>query len=123
MDMVFYMKTFNFLGRNVSILLQNENGPCPLIAIANVLLLQNKIFIHQDKALITLNELIEIVADTFIENGLLPDSESKKGLQQGQLNSVLNILPILGKGLDLNVRFSDATAFEFTEEISVFGKH
>jgi hypothetical protein len=106
----------------MKIILQNENGPCPLIAIANVLLLQNKISIHQDKVVITLNELTEIVADTFIENGMLPSTESKKGYQQVQLNSILNILPNLVRGLDLNVKFSDVTAFEFTEEMSVFGK-
>jgi hypothetical protein len=116
------MKTFNFFGRNMKMILQNENGPCPLIAIANILLIQNKISIHLDKVVITLSELIEIVANTFIENGMLPSSESRKGLQQGQLNSVLNILPNLVRGLDLNVKFSDVTAFEFTEEMSVFGK-
>ena len=33
----FTLKPITFLNRRVSILLQNENGPCPLLAICNVL--------------------------------------------------------------------------------------
>jgi hypothetical protein len=36
----FRLKAIGFGGRNVPILAQNENGPCPLLAIANVLLLR-----------------------------------------------------------------------------------
>ncbi|KAG2331487.1 hypothetical protein Bca4012_018946 [Brassica carinata] len=36
-------KSIQFLGRNTLIILQNENGPCPLLAICNVLLLRNNL--------------------------------------------------------------------------------
>ena len=118
----FNLKSVVFLGRQCMVLCQNENGPCPLLAIANALLLQNVIFIHPDKNVITMNELIVIVANTFVEKGIAQgrEVESRAGLMQQQLDSVLNTLPNLGRGLDLNIHFTGATDFEFTEEISVF---
>ncbi|CAN0507497.1 unnamed protein product, partial [Laminaria digitata] len=40
------IKRVQFFGRKVPILCQNENGPCPLLAVGNILLLQSNIFIH-----------------------------------------------------------------------------
>jgi ubiquitin carboxyl-terminal hydrolase MINDY-1/2 len=122
MDTWFDLKAIEFFGRQCVILCQNENGPCPLLAIANVLILQNAIFVHPDKRCIALNELIEIVANAFVEKGASRSHESdvRKDSRQQQLNSVLNIVPNMARGLDLNVLFSGVTAFEFTEEISVF---
>lgn len=40
---VYKLKRIDFFGRSVPIALQNENGPCPLLAIANVLLLRKQI--------------------------------------------------------------------------------
>lgn len=37
------LKHITIAGRGVPIVMQNENGPCPLLAIANVLLLRNQI--------------------------------------------------------------------------------
>ena len=121
MDMHFDLKSVNFFGRQCVILCQNKNGPCPLLAIANVLLLQNIIFIHSDKSIITLDELIVVVANAFVEKGLSDGDENRprSDLFQQQLDSVLNTLPRLANGLDLNVHFTGITDFEFTEEISV----
>lgn len=40
---VYKLKRVDFFGRKVPIALQNENGPCPLLAIANILLLKKQI--------------------------------------------------------------------------------
>lgn len=37
------LKAIRFFGREVPVVLQNDNGPCPLLAIANILLLRNQI--------------------------------------------------------------------------------
>lgn len=114
--MEFSLKPINFFGREFPVICQNENGPCPLIAIANVLLLQDKIFISVDRSLISLSELTQIVANAILEKiggSTLPDHIKL-------VESVLNILPKLANGLDLNVIFSGVNKFEFTEEISVF---
>ena len=122
MNTSFDLKTIDFLGRQCTILCQNENGPCPLLAIANVLILQNKIHFHPERCRVMLDELVEVVANSIIEKGLSigHDSEEKKGSEQQQLDSALNVIPNMARGLDLNIFFSDVASFEFTEEISVF---
>ena len=42
-DPVYKLKRIDFFGRKVPVALQNENGPCPLLAIANILLLKKQI--------------------------------------------------------------------------------
>ena len=104
------------------ILCQNQNGPCPLLAIANVLILQDVIHFNVDRQVINLHALSEIVANAFVEKGLSQghESEARKDSKQQQLDSALNMIPSMARGLDLNVCFSSVTSFEFTEEISVF---
>ena len=61
------MKKIEFLGRPTVVLCQNENGPCPLLAICSALLLENQIDIHHDYAEVTLPELISLVANRLVE--------------------------------------------------------
>lgn len=42
------LKTIQFFGRRVPIVTQNENGPCPMLSLANVLLLRNQIQLSPD---------------------------------------------------------------------------
>ncbi len=44
---VYKLKRIDFFGRKVPIALQNENGPCPLLAIANILLLKKQIVLPE----------------------------------------------------------------------------
>lgn len=138
--MRFGLKKIHYFGRDVSIVLQNENGPCPLIALANVLSLQGRINIHPDLGSIEVDELISQIADCLLEkthdlnnkNTISQEQttayETKKQNQesssqaarQAQLNDVLSLLPSLVQGLDLNVRFAGVSKFEFTRELSVF---
>lgn len=79
----FILKKTTFLGRKVSILCQNENGPCPLLAISmylelivpvihrfagNVLLLRGYISISLECKWISSDELIQIIANRLIES-------------------------------------------------------
>ncbi|KAJ1409864.1 hypothetical protein B484DRAFT_482836, partial [Ochromonadaceae sp. CCMP2298] len=106
--MDFCLKTTSFFGREINVICQNENGPCPLLAIANVLILKDRITISTDRSFISLDELTAIVADTILE------------AHPSMLDCVFNILPTLARGLDLNVIFNGVGKFEFTEAISVF---
>eukprot|EP01032_Pedospumella_encystans_P011814 gene11814-13709_t len=114
--MEFCVKPIHFLGRPCVIICQNQNGPCPLLAIANILLLQDKISISSDISIISLAELTQIVANAILEK----IGQSSLPEHVKLVESVLNILPKLARGLDLNVIFSGVNKFEFTEEISVF---
>jgi hypothetical protein len=97
-DSRFVLKRVKFLNRRVAILLQNENGPCPLVnvfvvlyklpkvekcatflqlAIANVLLLRGSIYIHEDVGSIDLEFLVAMIADLMIS--MIADQNSDPG--------------------------------------------
>jgi len=64
--MAYRLKTITYLGANKKILLQNENGPCPLIACANVLLLRGVLqlpatCIRND--VVSIDDLVNILAE------------------------------------------------------------
>jgi hypothetical protein len=65
--MSFRLKRIRFLGRDVKILCQNENGPCPLLAICNGLVLRNQLQIHSDYSEVNNDYLIQLVANRIIE--------------------------------------------------------
>lgn len=128
-DVLFHLKDVTFLGRRTKILCQNENGPCPLLAIANIMSLQNRLRFHDDVVVVSLAEVIEQVGNLFIEasslyatnHDIIPSSEIiESGDMANTLDAALRILPNLARGLDLNIRFDDVTSFEYTEELSVF---
>jgi len=99
--MEFQLKNIRFFGRNCSIICQNENGPCPLLAIANVLILQNRIIIKSERNIISLDRLIQVIANE------ITDSAYKENIN-GDVNSnaetheavetALTLLPKLNRG-------------------------
>jgi hypothetical protein len=119
----FELKPIRFLGRNCSIVCQNENGPCPLLALSNALILMGKVSFHEDLRWISLQELSQIVANQYIEaiqkrTSTLNAAEA--AAHQNQLDEVLSTLPTLARGLDLNVHFTGVASFEYTKELTVF---
>jgi ubiquitin carboxyl-terminal hydrolase MINDY-1/2 len=56
------LKKISFGQRSVPVLCQNEGGPCPLLAICNVLLLRGSIEIHHDYSEISVGELQQLLA-------------------------------------------------------------
>jgi hypothetical protein len=95
------------------------NGPCPLLAIANVLLLRNCIEIPESAARISTDDLLVLVADYIVSSNrraFLPSgfvffvscSCSSSVQAQGAaaevlVDDALNMLPRLSRGLDVNV--------------------
>ena len=58
------IKRIDFLGKTrVPILMQSRNGPCPLLAIANQMLLSNRLTIHEHQEDIGLTTLVERIAE------------------------------------------------------------
>lgn len=122
---VYKLKRIDFFGRTVPIALQNENGPCPLLAIANVLLLRKQIELPEQAPDVSQNRLVSLVAgyllDANDEQKLgknLPE-EYKANLRKN-VSDAIAILAKLTTGIDVNVRFHDVKGFEFTDEISIF---
>ncbi|KVH91721.1 Protein of unknown function DUF544 [Cynara cardunculus var. scolymus] len=67
-EMMHKMKIIQFLGRTTPIILQNDNGPCPLLAICNILLLRNNLSLSSDVAEVSQEKLLSLVAERLIDS-------------------------------------------------------
>ena len=65
---IYHIKWIKFKGSSLPIITQNENGPCPLLAIMNLLFLQEKIKLASQMELITSSQLISYLADWIFEH-------------------------------------------------------
>lgn len=117
MDVSFLTKIVQINGTQFKILLQNGQGACALIALANVLLISP---VHaryalglsnlvRSKETVTLNELVQTLADIGVQN---PNGSN---VDREQL---LQILPQLYSGLNINPEFNGS--FEDGMEMSIF---
>ena len=59
--------TYIFIGKKVPIVTQNQNGPCPLIAIINVLLLSGKITLDSAAEVVTSSQLMGYLGDIVLQ--------------------------------------------------------
>ena len=133
----FKVKRIDFLGAKRAIVCQNENGPCPLIGIVNVLLLRNAVTLQgaPDRPEVSAQELLSLVAARILDENARGGEDSSKGdfeamdaeqaeaMRQNQEQNVsdaMAALPSLATGLDVNVRFRHALDFEFTAELAIF---
>ena len=144
------LKRVDFFGRRCAVVTQNENGPCPLIGIANVLLLRNTISLagSDDRPETSTSELMSLIAARLLDTNAdadddgspdaptkvaladegdtsrdRDDAETREALRQNQeqnISDAMAVLPTLATGLDVNVRFRHALDFEFTAELAVF---
>lgn len=119
MDTAYRLKHSYFQGRPVAFCLQNVNGPCPLLAIANVLSLRGRITFPPTDKVVYASTLFQhvsrLVACKSSSNSSPLNSNEEKVIQDA-----LKLLPKLQSGIDLNIQFSDITGFEYTTECSVF---
>jgi len=65
---VYHVKWIKFRGSQTPIVMQNQNGPCPLLAIVNVLLLQGKIKLSSSSDLVASDQLMAYIADWIFDN-------------------------------------------------------
>ena len=63
----YYTKPVRWQGHTVPILTQNENGPCPLLAICNVLLLLGRLEINPKAELVTYEHLVELIGNELMK--------------------------------------------------------
>ncbi|KAJ2678178.1 hypothetical protein GGI25_002529 [Coemansia spiralis] len=88
--------------REVKIATQNANGPCPLLALTNALVLSRGLVLgHASQKWITSEDLLGLLANHLL---LAPVSEH-------DLASVLALLPSLTTGLNVDPRFSNIHDF------------
>lgn len=117
MDVQFATKNIQINGSQHRILLQNNNGPCALLALANVLLLsprqagvaQELIYLVRRSDTVYLQDLIQVLANIGIQDQNGADSD---------VSQLLQLLPRLHTGLNINPKFNGS--FGDGVEMSIF---
>eukprot|EP01135_Chromosphaera_perkinsii_P008486 Nk52_evm54s1360 gene=Nk52_evmTU54s1360 len=105
----------------VPIVTQNENGPCPLIAIVNVLLLRGQLKLSDNADCVSFDYLLQLVTDRILSvQGREGNSEEFKLNLERNIEDAFAILPKLNRGLDVNVKFTGIADFEYTTEFIIF---
>lgn len=106
----------------IPMVMQSINGPCPLIAIMNVLLLREKIKLPIMLEQITENQLLAYIGESIMDS-MPAEAETDENIMlnlEQNINDAIEILPKLKTGLDVNIRFTGITDFEYTPECIIF---
>ncbi|XP_055986671.1 ubiquitin carboxyl-terminal hydrolase MINDY-2 [Sorex fumeus] len=117
---VYHIKWIQWKEENTPIITQNENGPCPLLAILNVLLLAWKVKLPPMMEIITAEQLMEYLGDYMLEAKPKEISEIQRLNYEQNMSDAMAILHKLQTGLDVNVKFTGVRVFEYTPECIVF---
>lgn len=117
---VYYIKWVLFGTSNVPIITQNENGPCPLLAIMNVLLLKGKVTLAPMLEMVTSEQLMAYLADCIFENMPQNLSAITKANYEQNMQDAMGVMDKLQTGLDVNVKFTGVGDFEYTRELIIF---
>ncbi|KAL4146422.1 hypothetical protein PRNP1_012286 [Phytophthora ramorum] len=125
MDEAYAVKQSQFLGKPLHYVCQNANGPCPLLAIANVLLLRGQLTLEgvvEAPGFVSAQNLMRLVHRRLLDTNppLSSASELQRLTQEKTLKDVAELLPSLLVGLDVNVRFHNITDFEYTVACAAF---
>ncbi|SPO48790.1 uncharacterized protein PSANT_06481 [Moesziomyces antarcticus] len=99
------LKDIYWRGRECKIITQNQNGPCSLIALCNILLLRGELTITPpDRPVVSYSYLSQLIAEHLLSKPL-------EGAAQGELESALSTLPRTQYGLDVDVGFDSISEF------------
>uniref|UniRef100_UPI00398F41B4 ubiquitin carboxyl-terminal hydrolase MINDY-2-like n=1 Tax=Pristiophorus japonicus TaxID=55135 RepID=UPI00398F41B4 len=117
---VYHIKWIKWKTENTPIITQNENGPCPLLAIMNVLLLACKIKLPPMMEIITAEQLMEYLGDYILDAKPKEITDAQRLNYEQNMSDAMAILHKLQTGLDVNVKFTGVRVFEYTPECIVF---
>jgi len=127
---IYHVKWIVWKSEKTAIITQNENGPCPLLSILNVLLLQRKLALPDGCEVISAEQLLEYLGDLLLNlpspKVPSPSTASKSNTTttvldfQHNMNDAIAVLPKLHTGLDVNVKFTGVSHFEYTPECIIF---
>ncbi|XP_073068009.1 ubiquitin carboxyl-terminal hydrolase MINDY-2 [Manis javanica] len=117
---VYHIKWIQWKEENTPIITQNENGPCPLLAILNVLLLAWKVKLPPMMEIITAEQLMEYLGDYMLDAKPKEISEIQRLNYEQNMSDAMAVLHKLQTGLDVNVKFTGVRVFEYTPECIVF---
>lgn len=117
---IYHIKWVRWNNQKTPVVTQNENGPCPLIAIINVLTLKGLIKLPHTLDVVTVEQLMEHLGDCILSSIPKDIPESAQLNYEQNMHDAMAILPKLQTGLDVNVRFTGVKDFEYTPECIVF---
>jgi MINDY deubiquitinase len=100
---------------------QHENGPCPLLAICNALLLQGYISLPAGATEVDSGVLQALLVGYIVDNSSTFASEYDAS-RQHQIDETIELVQQgrFLQGLDVNPAFGGPERYEFTRELSVF---
>ncbi len=120
----YLVKHIQFGLLNVRIITQEGDGPCPLIAIANVLLLRGALSLPHAESWISHGTLVQVLRDYALELNRVPpgSSEEVRANIEANVEASVRILcsKAMRRGIMINPSLTGVTSFEFTPEIGVF---
>ncbi|KAG9261289.1 ubiquitin carboxyl-terminal hydrolase MINDY-2 [Astyanax mexicanus] len=117
---IYHIKWIRWKEENTPVITQNENGPCPLLAIMNVLLLAWKVKLPPMMEIITAEQLMEYLGDYILDAKPKEISEAQRLNYEQNMSDAMAVLHKLQTGLDVNVKFTGVRVFEYTPECIVF---
>uniref|UniRef100_T1J1K6 Ubiquitin carboxyl-terminal hydrolase n=1 Tax=Strigamia maritima TaxID=126957 RepID=T1J1K6_STRMM len=117
---VYHVKWIKWKENKTAIITQNENGPCPLIAIMNLLILKGRVQLPSMIEMITAEQLVEYLGDTIFHYAPKNISEDTQLNYEQNMADAMAIVPKLQTGLDVNVKFTGVSDFEYTPECIIF---
>ncbi|KAF8788353.1 Ubiquitin carboxyl-terminal hydrolase MINDY-1 like protein [Argiope bruennichi] len=119
-DSIYQIKWISRNGCKSPIITQNENGPCPLIAITNVLIMKGRITVPSLADFITTENLMAYLGDCILESIPKNIPEGTQLNFEQNMHDAMAVLPKLQTGLDVNVKFTGISDFEYTPECIIF---
>ncbi|XP_026155793.1 ubiquitin carboxyl-terminal hydrolase MINDY-1 isoform X2 [Mastacembelus armatus] len=120
MPAYYLVKWITWKEKKTPIITQSENGPCPLLAIMNTLFLRWKAKLPAQTEVVTTEDLMAHLGECVLS---VTPREKTDGMElnfQQNMSDAMAVLPKLSTGLDVNVRFTGVTDFEYTPECIVF---
>ncbi|KAL0962301.1 hypothetical protein UPYG_G00338300 [Umbra pygmaea] len=120
MPAYYFVKWITWKEKRTPIITQSENGPCPLLAIMNTLFLRWKAKLPAQTEVITTEDLMAHLGECVL---CIKPREKAEGMElnfQQNMSDAMAVLPKLSTGLDVNVRFTGVSDFEYTPECIVF---
>ncbi|KAI8805332.1 hypothetical protein BJ742DRAFT_775273 [Cladochytrium replicatum] len=115
--------------KKIKIITQNENGPCPLLSLCNVMILRGDMELNYDAGWVTYEHLVTLLGEYLFSHSPTfdPHLAKRRKMTEEQLasfaqnlNDVMDLMPSLQTGLDVNVRFDSPYSFETTPSLLVF---
>ncbi|GFS80136.1 ubiquitin carboxyl-terminal hydrolase MINDY-2 [Nephila pilipes] len=119
-DSIYQIKWISRNGIKSPIITQNENGPCPLIAITNVLIMKGRITVPSLADFVTTENLMAYLGDCILESIPKNIPEGTQLNFEQNMHDAMAVLPKLQTGLDVNVKFTGISDFEYTPECIIF---